>query len=143
MTSQNRHAAAKDESENLEAFAAELRGTLMLEALIAACAIITYADAQSTPIERWTLVEMLARDPLLAALPKSVLAEEWAAHRQAFAADPADARAQALRTIARLAPEPHKGRMVLEACIRIMTADRQTAAAELQGLRDIREALQL
>lgn len=135
--------ANADENGNLAAFAAELRGALMLEALVAACAIISYADARSALIERWKLAEVIARDPLLAALPKSAIAEEWAAHRQAFAADPAAAKAQALQKVARLAPEPHKGRMVLEACIRIMTADRNTDPAELRGLRDIKDALQL
>ena len=115
----------------------------MLEALIAACAIISYADSRSALIERLKLVELLSEDPLLAALPKSAVAEEWSAHRQAFAAAPAAARAQALQTVARLASEPHKGRMVLDACVRIMNADRQTGEAELQALRDIKDALRL
>lgn len=115
----------------------------MLEALIAACAIISYADSRSALIERWKLVELLSDDPLLAALPKSAVAEEWAAHRRAFSAAPAAARAQALQTVARLASEPHKGRMVLDACVRIMNADRQAGEAELQALRDIKDALRL
>jgi tellurium resistance protein TerD len=115
----------------------------MLEALVAACAIISYADSRSSLIERWKLIEVLSGDPLLAALPRSIIAEEWAAHRKAFAVDPVAARAQALRIVARLAPEPNKCRIVLEACIRIMTADRQKSSSELRELHDIREALQL
>ena len=35
--------------------AQEFRGVLMVEALIAACAVISHADGRSSPIERWRL----------------------------------------------------------------------------------------
>ncbi|HQT75525.1 MAG: hypothetical protein B7Z80_09595 [Rhodospirillales bacterium 20-64-7] len=140
-TSSNRPADA--DPTQLTAFAQEFRGALMLEALVAACAVISYADARSSLIERWRMLEVLAEDPLLASLPKAALAEEWATHRQAFTANPAAARDAALRQVARLAPEPHKARMVLDACIRIVNADQTAGSAELQALRAIAAALKL
>lgn len=128
---------------DLRPFAQEFRGALMLEALIAGCAVISYTDRKSSLIERWRLLDVLARDPLLAALPKAAVAEEWGAHRQAFAADADAAREAALRQVARLAPEPQKARMVLDACIRIASADKQASPEELRALRDIAAALQL
>ena len=127
----------------LAPFAHEFRGTLMLEALIAAFAVISYADRNSSLIERWRLVDVLTRDPLLAALPRIAVADEWRKHQLAFATDAQAARNAALQQLARLAPEPHKARMVLDACIRIAKADAQANPAELEALHDIAAVLQL
>jgi len=132
-----------EERGELAAFAQEFRGSLMLEALIAAMTIISYSDRQSSLVERWRLLEMLASDPLLASMPRTALAEEWATHSKAFNADPSAARKAALQQVARLAPEPHKGRILLDACARIVNADREVRPAEMQALRDIASALNL
>jgi tellurite resistance protein len=128
---------------DLTPFAAELRGTVMLEAMVAAFAIISFADRTSSLIERWRLLDEISGDPLLAALPKAVIAEEWAVHRRAFATDPQAARRAALLQVARLADEPHKARMVVDACARIVNADRKVGSAEVGAICDIAAALRL
>jgi len=97
-----------ESSVDLAPFAAELRGVVMLEAMVAALAVVSYADQVSSLIERWRVLGVVAGDPLLAVLPKVAIAEEWAMHRRAFTADPAAARKAALRQVARLASEPRK-----------------------------------
>ncbi len=125
------------------AAAQQHRGVLMMEALIAACAVIAQADGQSSPIERWRLSTVLADDKLLAALPQDVAATASAKHRRAFLADPAAAGMAALEAVARLAPEPQKARMVFDACLLVTRADERTHSAELQALRDVKTALGL
>ena len=123
--------------------AQEHRGALMVEALAAACAVISHADGRSSPIERWRLSTVLADDPLFAALPREIAAEASDAHRRAFRADPAAAREAALRQVARLAPDPGKARIVFDACVLVLRADGQTPPAEVQALRDVKAALGL
>lgn len=123
--------------------AQEFRGVLMVEALVAACAVISHADGRSSPIERWRLSTVLAGDPLLAQLPRDLVAEASRAHRDAFLADPAAARAAALHQVAFLAPEPYKAQIVLDACMLVTHADERLDPAEMQALGDIKLALGL
>lgn len=125
------------------AAAQQHRGVLMMEALIAACAVIAQADGKSSAIERWRLATVLADDKLLAALPQDIAATASANHRRDFLADPAAARAAALEAVARLAPEPQKALMVFDACLLVTRADERTHPAELQTLRDVKAALGL
>jgi tellurite resistance protein len=143
MTTKDRDKVSDEAGAQLTAFAQEFRGSLMHEALAAACAIISYADGQSSLIERWRFSKVLADDPLLAAMPETALAEEWAMHRQAFITDPKAAREAALLLVARLAPEPDKALVVLDACARVIHADREVRPTEVQTLRDIAAALNL
>jgi tellurite resistance protein len=143
MTAENSDKPSNEARAQLTAFAQEHRGNLMLEALAAACAIISHADGRSSLIERWRLSTVLADDPLLAAMPPGALAEESEMHLRAFIVDPTAARAAALLQVARLAPEPHKARMVLDACILVTRADRQVHPAEMQALHDIKAALNI
>jgi tellurite resistance protein len=143
MSGKGSRESSAESGLDLTPFAAEFRGTAMLEAMIAALAVVSYADEISSLIERWRVLDVVAGDPLLAVLPKAAIAEEWAMHRRAFAADPAAAREAALRQVARLAPEPQKARMVLDACARIVNADRQASPAEIKAIHDIAATLQL
>jgi hypothetical protein len=52
MTTIDRDKVSDEGGAQLTAFAQEFRGSLMLEALAGACAIISYADGQSSLIER-------------------------------------------------------------------------------------------
>ena len=61
----------------------------------------------------------------------------------AYAADPASAKAGALRRVAGLASQPHKARMVLEACATVCRADGRVGDAEMAALREVRDALGL
>ena len=86
---------------------------------------------------------MLADDPLLAMLPRDLVAEASRAHRDAFLANPSAARAAALHQVALLAPEPYKAQIVLDACVLVTNADERLDPAEMQALGDIKLALSL
>lgn len=130
-----------DASAPLAAAAQEHRGALLAEALVAACAVIAHADGTASRVEWWRVTTVFQDDALLAALPRGAVAEVRDAQRRAFLADAAAARAAALRQLARLAPEPHKARMVLDACLRIVRADGQVTPAEVQALCEVAAAL--
>ena len=59
----------------------------------------------------------------------------------AYAADPASAKAEALRRVAGLASQPHKARRVLEACATVCRADGRVGDAEVAALREVRDAI--
>ena len=130
-------------SGRISGAAQQHRGILMVEALVAACAVIARADGKSSPIERWRLSTVLADDPLLASLPADIADEASEMHRRAFLSDPVAARAAALQQVARVASEPHKARMVFDACVLVTRADQRTHPAELQALRDVKAALKV
>lgn len=129
--------------DRLRAAAQEHRGELMMEALVAACAVLSHADGRATGSERLRALALLQDDPLMAVFPRAALRASLDAHDRAFAADPAAARAEALRRVGHLASQPHKARMVLEACATICRADGRVGETEVAALRGVRDALGL
>ena len=111
----DRSARAGPLRDRLRAAAQEYRGELMMEALVAACALLAHADGHATGSERL----------------------------RALAADPAAAKAEALRRVACLASQPHKARVVLEACATVCRADGRVGETEVAALREVRDALGL
>ena len=75
------------------------RGGALLDAIAAACAIITHADAGETASERRGVRALQLSDPLMAALPADELSSRLADHAAAWRADPAAAQAAALRAL--------------------------------------------
>lgn len=119
------------------------RGEALLDAIAAACAIVTHADAGECAAERRSLQALQRSDPLLAALPADELSSRLAAHAEAWRADPAAARAAALRALAPMRAEPAQARLVLDACARMPRADGHVAPREVDAVREVRDALGL
>ncbi len=119
------------------------RGGALLDAIAAACALVTHADAEETAAERRGLRAFQLSDPLLAALPADELSSRLADHAAAWRADPAAAQAAALRVLAPLRAEPDQARLVLEACARMVPVDGRIEAEELDAVRLVRHALGL
>jgi tellurite resistance protein len=113
----------------------------LLDALVAACAIVAYADGRADDRERRRLLGMMRRIPLLEGFSRDDLAEEFARHERAFEADPAQAREQALATIATLKPNTTEMRTLLSSCDDILRADGVAHPLEYEALSAIGRAL--
>lgn len=127
----------------LLAAAHEHRGGALLDAIAAACALVTHADARESASERLSLRAIQADDPLLAALPADELTSRLALHAEAWRKDPAAARAAALGALAPMAADPTQARLVLAACARMPRADGRTESCEVDAVLAVREALGL
>lgn len=127
----------------LRAAAHEHRGGALLDAIAAACAIVTHADARESASERLGVRTVQHDDPLLAALPADELTSRLALHAEAWRKDPAAARAAALSALAPMAADPAGARLVLAACARLPRADGTMEACEVDAVRTVRDALGL
>lgn len=119
------------------------RSGALLDAIAAAVAIVTHADAGESGAERLSLRAFQRSDPLLAALPADELLVRLKEHAAAWRADPAAARAAAMLALAPMRADPAQARMVLAACARVPRADGHTDACEVDAVRAVRDALGL
>lgn len=127
----------------LLAAAHEHRGGALLDAIAAACALVTHADARESVSERLGVRAVQQDDPLLAALPADELTSRLALHAEAWREDPAAARAAALSALAPMAADPNQAKLVLAACARMPRADGKTESCEVDAVLAVREALGL
>jgi tellurite resistance protein TerB len=119
-----------------------LRQSELLDAMVAACAIIAYADGNADEQERRRLLGLMRRIPLLEGFARDDLAYEFALHEQAFELDPASAKQTALQTIAALRPSGDEFRALLKSCEEIIRADGIAHPLEQDALRTIMRALE-
>lgn len=119
-----------------------LRQNELLDAMVAACAIIAYADGNADEQERRRLLGLMRRIPLLEGFSRDDLADEFSVHEQAFDMDPVRARQAALRTIASLQPNAAEMRALLKSCEEVIRADGVAHPLEHEALRTIMRALQ-
>ncbi len=119
-----------------------LRQSELLDAMVAACAIIAYADGNAAEQERRRLLGLMRRIPLLEGFSRDDLATEFALHEQAFDLDPVNARQTALKTIAALRPNSSEIRALLKSCEDIMRADGVAHPLEQEALRTIMRTLE-
>lgn len=113
----------------------------LLDALVAACAVVAYADGEADERERRRLLGMMRRIPLLAGFSSDDLADEFARHERAFESDPVDARERALAAIAALKPNTAEMRILLKSCDEILMADGVAHPLEYEALSSIGHAL--
>ncbi len=124
----------------LEADAAT--GDSLLQALVSAAAIISYADGQMDIAERCRLIEAFSTSKPLDGFSVADLAEELALHMRAYAYDPISAEAQALASLATIVLSSAEKALVAEMCGRVLAADGMVHPAELGALGRIQIALE-
>ena len=129
-------------AEVLEALI-QYRGEKLMEATVAACALVAHADGELAPVERAQMLQFMRADALLSMFPRDEVLHTFYVHAAAFATDPKGARDAALRCIEPLAAHPRQARIVLTACLLLADADGQVHPAERQAVRLVREALGL
>ena len=95
----------------------------LMEAMVAACAIIAFADGKVDWTERRRTFQMMRAIPAFAGFSSSAIADEFARHERAFQAEPERARERAFFAIAVLEPHATHSRMLLSACEQVLEAD--------------------
>ncbi len=121
----------------------EYRGSDLMEATIAACAIIAHADGDVAAVERARMMQLMQTDPLLAMFPREAVLHEFATHARAFEADYGDALQEAIRPVMKLAGRKQYSQIVLNACLLITAADGRVDPRELEAISLVRDALNL
>jgi tellurite resistance protein len=114
-----------------------VRQNELMDAMVAACAIVAYADGKADEQERRRLLGLMRRIPLLEGFSRDDLADEFMRHERAFAADPDLARDQALEAIKALRPNANEVRALLRSCMEIVEADGVAHPLEHAALRTI------
>lgn len=138
--SRNRHKPTR--LDLLEALI-EHRGEMLMEALVAGCAVVAHGDGEAVPAERQRVFAQLRSHILLSLFPHDRVAAEFDNHARAFSRGPAQARAGALRLVAPLAPHPRLARVVLQACLDVVFADGVVHPGEVEAVGAVRDALGL
>ena len=118
-----------------------LRQQDMMDALVAACAIVAYADGKADDSERNKLLGLMRRVPLLEGFSRDDLADEFMRHERAFASDPTHARERAHETIATFRANANEARALLRSCEEIARADGVVHPLEHAAMRSIIHAL--
>lgn len=118
-----------------------LRQQDILDALVAACAMVAYADGKADEHERRRLLGLMRRIQSLEGFSRDDLAEEFMRHERAFELDPVYARESALAAVAALKPNASEMHILLKSCDEILRADGVAHPLEYEALRAIRQAL--
>jgi tellurite resistance protein len=113
----------------------------LMEAMIAACALIAHADGHVDPDERRRVMQLMRALPVFAAFSPEVVSDEFARHETAFEYEPMLAREKALIAIEALTPHVSEVRMLLSACQHVLEADGIYHPSEYQALHEISKAL--
>ena len=130
---------AKDRSETEDRITAGKED--LMEAMIAACAVIAFADGSLDITERRRIFTLFQTDPTFAGFSHADVAREFTRHKMAFEEDPATARREALITIRSLKATAPEVKLVLDACQQVLEADGVEHPQELAALAEIRAAL--
>lgn len=131
----------KHRNTHLAAEVATAGSKHLMEAMVAACALIAYADGRLSPSERQRVIHIMRALPPFEGVSPEVVAMEFARHEQAFTQEPSIARDNVLRTIEGLMPYPWEVRLLLSACQKVLEADGVYHFKEYQALHDIGQAL--
>jgi tellurite resistance protein len=118
-----------------------LRQHDVLDALVAACALVAFADGKADAAERRKLIGMMRRLPTLEGFSKEDLDDEFSRNVQAFEEDVAQARETALAKVRALCPNEVEMRMLLRACDEIVHADGVALPQEYEALSSVGRAL--
>lgn len=137
-TNTRRHATEK---ENLAREVAKAGREDLMEAMIAACALIAHADGRVDVTERRRVLQLMRALPAFGGFSSERVAEEIARHERAFATEPFRAREEALNAIEALRPHVSEVRMLLSACQHVLEADGFHHPQEYQALQDVSKAL--
>jgi tellurite resistance protein len=113
----------------------------LMEAMVAACAAIAFADGSLDIRERRKIFTLMQTNPIFAAFSHADVAGEFNRHAQAFEEDAASAEREALLAIKALDATGAEAKLILDACREVLDADGVEAPEELAALAEIRAAL--
>ena len=113
----------------------------LMEATIAACALVAHADGSIDPKERRRVLQLMRALPVFEGFSKAVVTSEFARQERAFEYDPSDARNMALASVAVLGATPSIARLILSSCQHVLEADGIRHPAEYKSLHELGDAL--
>lgn len=123
--------------------AAAARSVDFMEAIIAAGALMAYADGEMAAAERRRLLQMVRETPMLASFSHREIARELAEHEANFHYDPEVAQLMAREKLVPLAGNARLALLVVDAGRRLIAADGVAHPAEYRALAEITDALGL
>lgn len=121
--------------------AVSLQQEQLLDAIVAACALVAYADGKVTVEERRSMLRAMRAMPALAAFSPAEVAAEFQIYAARFEQQPERARDHALRVIKSIVPRADDVALLLQACQHVMHADGIAHPAEYQAIGDVGRAL--
>lgn len=135
-----------DLQRDIDAFLAEINEPdvgLVLEGVMAACALIAYADGRVAQEERLRMLSIIPRFTTLRFFPKDELIDAFETATAWFEAGSTDGRCRALEAIGRIRDHERYRAPLLRACHSIATADQTFDVRERETLISICDALGL
>lgn len=113
----------------------------LMQAMVAACALIANADGRIDAVERARVLRLLRTVPPMAGFPARELAAEFDRHERQLDFEPYSARDKALDAIEALQANATEARLLLSACQTVLEADGVAHPAEYEALSRIGRAL--
>jgi tellurite resistance protein len=121
--------------------AALARTADLMEALVAAYALMAHADGEVADAERRRLFSILRSNPVMSIFSHHEIAEEVAIHEANFRLDPEVAQRIAREKLMVVADQRRAGNLVIAACREIIPADGVAHPSEYRQLADIKALL--
>ncbi|MCA1034000.1 TerB family tellurite resistance protein [Bacillus infantis] len=109
----------------------------VLEAIVAACALVAMADGRLDPAERQKMVEFVNQSDELRVFDTQKVIQQFNLYVQKIERDPSIGRAEAFRALGRIRTKPEIARLVARYCIAIGFADGHFDPNEQQAVSDI------
>ena len=125
-------------TRSLSEEAAFARSTHLMEAMIAAYALMAHADGEAAASERRRMLAILRENRALSIFSREELVREMAEHEANFRYDPEVAQEIAREKLALVSGEPRSIRIVIEACRELIPADGIAHPSEYRVLATIK-----
>jgi stress response protein SCP2/tellurite resistance protein len=109
----------------------------VLEAIVAACALVAMADGRLDPAERQKMLEFVNQSDELRVFDTQKVIQQFNLYVQKIERDPSIGRAEAFRALGRIRTKPEIARLVARYCIAIGFADGHFDPNEQQAVSDI------
>lgn len=109
----------------------------VLDAVVAACALVGMADGRLDPSERQKMLEFVQQSDELRVFDTNKVIQQFNFYVQRIEADPMLGRAEAFRALGRVRSKPEIARLVARYCIAIGYADGSFDQNEKQMVSEI------
>lgn len=113
----------------------------VMEAMVAAYALMAHADGEVADAERHRFFSVLRQNPAMAVFSRQEIAGEVAEHEANFRFDPEVAQVIARERVAGIAEDRQAASLVISACRELIPADGVAHPAEYRQLADIKALL--
>ena len=113
----------------------------LMEAMVAAYALMAHADGEVAPAERRRIFAILREDLAMSVFSRDDIAGEIATHEANFRLDPEVAQLIAREKLGQVLGQPRAVRLVVRACRQLIPADGVAHPSEYRTLAEIKTLL--